>query len=68
MDRVVLLIGRLAAVGGMVLVVVASGARIAGYFWLGGFQAGTLLLAAMALLLIGCLGHLHVLVVRGGGS
>jgi hypothetical protein len=64
MNDLLLLIGRIAAIGGALLCAVAAIARISGYYWLGGFQAGTLLQAGIAAMVAGCLCFLYVLVDR----
>lgn len=64
MNDLLLLIGRIAAIGGVLLCAVAAIARISGLYWLGGFQAGTLLQAGIAAMVAGCLCFLYVLVDR----
>lgn len=58
MARIFLAIGWLAGTAGVALAAVAGAARIGGLHWLGSFQAGTLMLGGMALMLLGCLGFL----------
>jgi hypothetical protein len=69
MERIFLAVGWLAGTLGVLLAAVAAGIRITGSYWLGSYQAGTLLLAGMALMLVGCLGFLAALAVaRGKGN
>lgn len=56
-------LGRLAAVAGVLLSAVSGILRLQGHFWLGGFQAGTLLLGGIALMVFACLCYL-VLIER----
>jgi hypothetical protein len=51
-------IGRIGGAVGVLLCVIAVLARIRGMFGLAGFQVGTVLLAGMAAMLVGCLGYL----------
>jgi hypothetical protein len=53
---------------GVALSVLAIVVRLSGAFWLGGFQSGTLLLAGMDSMLLGCLSYVALLVEerRGG--
>jgi hypothetical protein len=46
--------GRLAGLAGMTIVAVAAFARLSGLYFLGGFQIGTLLLAGLAGVSVGC--------------
>ena len=64
MDDLLLRIGRVAGVGGVLLCAVAAIARISGQYWLGSFQAGTLLQVGMAAMIAACLCFLTVLVER----
>ena len=64
MNDLLLWIGRFAAIGGVLLCAVAAIARVSGLFWLGGFQAGTLLQAGIAAMVAACLCFLYVLVER----
>ncbi len=68
METSLLWIGRLAGALGVLLSLIAVGARLAGAFWIAGFQAGTLLQAGMAAMLLGCLAHLVVLTARFTGE
>ena len=55
---------RAAGLLGLVLVVVAAVVRFAGAYWVGGFQAGTLLLAGIAGMTFGCFCMLVALTQR----
>ena len=68
METVLLWIGRLAGLLGVALALIAVGARLAGAFWIAGFQAGTLLQAGIAAMVLACLAHLVVLASRSGGD
>jgi hypothetical protein len=64
MENLLLWVGRLAGLGGVLLCVWAVYTRMAGSFFAGGFQVGTLLQAGMTAILIGCLCLLVVLTNR----
>lgn len=66
MEMMLLWIGRLAGVVGIVVCLIAVGSRITGAYWIGGFQTGTLFLAGIAAMTLGCLAHLMVLTARIG--
>ena len=55
-------IARLAGVCGVVAIGLAMAGRLAGAYWLGGFQVGTVLQAGMAAMLLACLAYLIALV------
>jgi hypothetical protein len=57
-------IGRLAGIVGVIVCLIAAGARLTGAFWVGSFQAGTLFLAGVASMTLGCLALLVVLTIR----
>jgi hypothetical protein len=59
-------IARLAGVLGIATIAVAFGARLAGAYWLGSFQAGTILQAGMAAVLVACLAYVAIIVERPG--
>lgn len=61
-------IGRLAGLVGVAACLIAIGVRLAGGFWIAGFQVGTLLQAGIAAMVFGCLAHLVVLTLRLGGG
>jgi hypothetical protein len=50
--------GRIAAVAGVLLSAVVGLLRLQGHYWLGGFQAGTLMLGGMSLMMFACLCYL----------
>ena len=68
METALLWIGRLAGLVGVLACLIAIGTRLTGAFWIGGFQAGTLVLAGIAAMVFGCLAHLVVLTLRPAGS
>lgn len=61
MKAIFLLIGRFAGGAGVLLALFAGAARLSGRFWVGSYQAGTLLLGGIALMVIACLGLLLAL-------
>lgn len=62
-SKVLRWLGRLAAVAGVLLSAVSGLLRLLGHYWVGGFQAGTLLLGGIALMVFACLCYL-VLIER----
>jgi hypothetical protein len=60
-------IARLAGLFGITTIAIAFGARLAGAYWLAGFQTGTILLAGMAATLVACLAYVAILVERPRG-
>ena len=54
MESLLLLLGRLAGIGGLALCVVAAVVRLQGNFYLGAMQVGTLLQAGVAAIVIAC--------------
>ncbi|HYX64813.1 MAG TPA: hypothetical protein VE935_11405 [Burkholderiales bacterium] len=56
------LAARIAAVIGVVTMVIAVLGRAAGLYWFGGLQVGTVLQAGMAAVLLACLAYLALLV------
>jgi hypothetical protein len=68
METSLLWIGRLAGGVGVFMCLIAVGARLAGAFWIAGFQAGTWLQAGTAAMILGCLAHLVVLTARLAGE
>lgn len=62
MNALLLWMGRLAGLAGLALCLVSLGARLAGNFWLGGFQAGTVLQGGIAAMAFACLAFLAWLV------
>lgn len=66
MESLLLTFGRVAGLAGAVVFVLAIAARLLGVFWLGGFQVGTLLQAAIAAMVFGCFSLLMALAGRMG--
>lgn len=62
MNSLLLWSGRVAGLAGTVLCLVSLGARLAGHFWLGSFQAGTVLQSGIAAMVFACLAFLAWLV------
>ena len=58
MRSLLLWVGRLGGAVGVFLCAVAVLVRLRGVYGLAGFQVGTVLLAGMAAMLVGCLGYL----------
>jgi hypothetical protein len=54
MEELWLWLGRIAGILGLAVCAGAAVTRLSGAFWIGGFQAGTLLLAGVALLAAAC--------------
>jgi hypothetical protein len=54
MQELLVWIGRLAGIAGVALCAVAAVVRLAGAYWLAGFQVGTLLLIGVAGMVLGC--------------
>lgn len=61
MRELLIWIGRVAGVAGAAVCAVAVVTRLVGAYWLAGFQVGTLLLAGVAAMVLGCLGYLAAL-------
>ncbi len=57
-------LGWVAGVCGVLLCLVAAVARLRGAYWIGGFQAGTLLQVGIAAMIFGCLCFLAALTHR----
>ena len=64
MESILLLLGRLAALAGILICACAVYGRLSGMYYFLGFQVGTLLQVATVTLLIGCVCFLIVLVDR----
>jgi hypothetical protein len=62
--KLLLWVGRSAGAVGVLLCVVAAVVRMRGVYALAGFQVGTLLLAGMAAMLVGCLGYIAAVAER----
>ena len=54
MNNLMLMVGRVAGLGGLLLCIVSFGARLSGTYYLGGIQVGTVLQAALAIMVAGC--------------
>jgi hypothetical protein len=65
METALVWLGRLAAIAGTLVLVVAVGFRASGRYFVGDLQVGTLLNVAMAGLLFACVCFLAVLTGRG---
>ena len=65
MGAVLLRGGQLAGLIGILLIVVSAVARLAGKFTLGGFATGTLMLAGIGALSVGCFLLLWLIAERG---
>jgi len=63
-DNLLLWTGRVGGALGIVLCAVAVLARLRNVYGIAGFQVGTVLLAGMAAMLVGCLGYLAALAER----
>ncbi len=66
MGNLLMWIGRLGGVLGLLLIAGAVLARFRGTYNLAGFQVGTLMLAGIAVMVVGCLGYLAFLAERAG--
>ena len=64
MENLLLWIGRLGGAAGVVICAVAVLGRLRGVYNLAGFQIGTLLLAGIAAMVVGCLGYLVAIAER----
>jgi len=64
MEALQLWAARIAGVAGVVLSLVAVFARLAGKFWVGSVQTGTLLQAGVAAMVAGCLAYVALLAER----
>jgi hypothetical protein len=64
MAHLLLWVGRIGGAVGVLMCVIAVLARIRGVYGLAGFQTGTVLLAGIAAMLVGCLGYLAVVAER----
>jgi hypothetical protein len=67
LETLLLWIGRLGAAAGLVICAIAVLGRLRGVYNLAGFQIGTLLLAGIAAMLVGCLGYLAFIAERPRG-
>ena len=67
MSNLLLWLGRLAGLGGVVVFLIAVATRARGLYAIGGYQAGTLLLVGIALMVLGCLAYLSLIAERAPG-
>jgi len=65
MNSILLRGGKLAGLVGILLIVLSVAARLAGKFTLGGFATGTLMLAGVGAVSVGCFLLLWVMAERG---
>jgi hypothetical protein len=63
-EKFLIFMGCVSGLTGVLVCLVTGAARIGGSYWLGGFQAGTLLQAGVAVMLFGCFCLLLALVAR----
>lgn len=66
MKTVLIWAARIAGVAGVAALALAFAGRLAGMYWIGGFQVGTVLQAGMAAMLAACLAYLAALVELAG--
>jgi hypothetical protein len=64
MENLLQWIGRLGGIVGVAITLIAVVARLQGSYMLGGFQVGTLLLAGIGGMVVGCLGYAAALAER----
>ncbi len=64
MGTVLVWVGRLGGIAGALLCGMSVLLRVRNVYNLAGFQVGTLLLAGIAMMLVGCLGYLAAMVER----
>ena len=64
MNKVLDIVGNVAAVVGILACLVAGGGRLAGSFYLFGFEAATLFLGGIAIMVAACLAKLQSLSVK----
>jgi hypothetical protein len=57
-ERLLIWVGRLGGIAGVVLCAIAVLVRLRGVYSLAGFQVGTLLLAGIGAMVLGCLAYL----------
>ncbi|MEF8717821.1 MAG: hypothetical protein V5B35_17425 [Candidatus Accumulibacter necessarius] len=65
MNGLLLLLGRIAGIGGLLLCVAAAVVRLQGKYYMGGFQLTTLLQAGIAATVVGCFFLLWALTASG---
>ncbi len=54
MEALLLLLGRAAGIGGLLVCIAAVAVRLAGNYYLGGFQLATLLQGGVTAIVVGC--------------
>jgi hypothetical protein len=64
MRSLIMLVARGSGLIGLLLCLVSGFSRVAGSFWLGGMQTGTVLSAGTALMVLACLAYLAILVEK----
>lgn len=62
--NILLMLGRITGVVGVLLCIAGVALRLAGTYWIAGFQVGTLLQAGTTAMVLGCLCFLAVLTHR----
>lgn len=67
MESLLLWIGRMAGFAGVAISAIAVAARLAGYWHLGTYSVGTLLLGGMAAMLVACLAYAAAIAERKQG-
>lgn len=67
METLLIWTGRIAGLAGLALCLVAGASRVLGAYWLGSFQAATLLQVGVAGMVLGCLCFLMALLERLDG-
>jgi hypothetical protein len=68
MEALLVWTGRLTGLAGLALCLLAGVSRVSGAYWLGPFQAATLLQVGVAGMVLGCLCLLMALLERLGGK
>jgi hypothetical protein len=63
-QRLLIWVGRLGGIAGVVLCAIAVLVRLRGVYSLAGFQVGTLLLAGIGAMVLGCLAYLAAIAER----
>ncbi|HZQ59836.1 MAG TPA: hypothetical protein VFC24_00725 [Casimicrobiaceae bacterium] len=68
MNMLLLWVGRLAGIAGILVILIAVAMRARGLYAVGSYQAGTLLLVGIALMVLGCLAYLTIIAERATGA
>ncbi|MFO1221425.1 MAG: hypothetical protein U1E89_23955 [Burkholderiaceae bacterium] len=66
METLLLTLGRISGLAGAAVFAAAIAMRLAGVYWIGGFQVGTMLQASVAAMVLGCFCLLMALAGRIG--